>query len=87
MSLSIPNKVIPVSVKVQTGLEKWPYDDGTNDPWWYGGNSPKDYKWRLQLKVTPQKHSSHLTREAFEYSGYDIRVNDQHKEINKSVIL
>lgn len=76
MSISLPNKVIPVAVKKQTGIGKWPYQDGTDDPWWEGGISPRDYLWRLELVVNIQKHSSHLTREPYEYSGYDVNVND-----------
>lgn len=76
MSISLPNKVISVAVKKQTGMAKWPYQMGADDPWWAGANEPRDYLWKLELVINIQKHSSHLTREPFEYSGYDVNVGD-----------
>jgi hypothetical protein len=76
MAQNLPNRVIAVSVTKQTGIETWPYQLGTDDRWWSGGVSPRNYRWELELSVTVQRHSSHLSREPFEYSGLDLRVGD-----------
>ena len=76
MTLDLTNKVIGVNVLTQTGLKLWPYQDGTGDPWWAGGISPRYYQWLLELKVYPQFHSTYNTREPFRYNGYDISIGD-----------
>lgn len=69
-----PNKVLPVSVTNIQFLDYWPYNDGS--PWWAGGASPRPYRWQIDITVSPQQHSSNLTREAYEYNGLDIFSRD-----------
>jgi hypothetical protein len=68
-------------------MDTWPYEDGTGDPWWQGGISPKYYTWQLELSISPQTHSSHLTRQPYEYSGYDINVGDWISNNNSGLSL
>jgi len=73
MAVQRPGKVIEISASNITGIETWPYDDGSGDPW-YAGNNP--YRWRVVAAVPGEAHSSHLTREAFVWNGLDIVVGD-----------
>lgn len=75
-NLKLPAKVLEVQVTSKTGYAFWDHDDGTGDPWWRFGPSPRDYQWTIQATVTTQTHSSHLTRSPFEYTGLDINVGD-----------
>lgn len=74
--LNRPNKVLGVSVQSVQGVEYWPFAAGADDPWYEDSNSKKFYRWRLEFAVTPQQHGSHLTRDQFEYNGFDIVVGD-----------
>jgi len=76
MSIQLPAKVIIGTTSDEAPLGYWPYDDGTGDPWWSFGSSPRDYRWSYTLVIQEQSHSSHLTREPYEYNGYDIKVGD-----------
>ena len=76
MAISLPAKVLRVSITAEQGLERWPYDDGQGDRWWADGSSPRFYRWDLTVTVTPQVHSSHLTREHYTYNAFDIKVGD-----------
>lgn len=73
---NIPNKVIACGVSTITPHAYWPYDDGTNDPYWNGGSNRVPYQWLLTVNINPQTHSSHLTREPYEYNGLDVWVGD-----------
>lgn len=74
--INIPAKVIAVQVTSKTGLDTWPYDDGSGDPYWNGGSSPKSYRWEIAIDITVKNHGSHLTREPYEYNGLDVNVGD-----------
>jgi len=76
MAIKLPAKVLPALVMSQTGVERWPYDDGQGDKWWSGGTDPRFYTWDLTLNVTEQTHSSHLSRDPFKYNAFDIKVGD-----------
>jgi hypothetical protein len=74
--LNRPNKVLSASVQSVEGVDYWPHAAGSDDIWYEGSNSKKFYRWRLEFTVTPQQHGSHLTRDHFEYNGFDIVVGD-----------
>jgi hypothetical protein len=76
MAINIPSRVINGDIISSVGVEFWPYDDGTGDPWWAGGGTPRDYRWSLEISIIPQTHSSHLTRDDYEFNGYDVRLGD-----------
>lgn len=72
----VPAKVLEAFVVSQVGYGAWPHDDGTNDPYWKYGETPKDCFWELVLEVTPQTHSSHKTRQPKVYNGMDVKIGD-----------
>lgn len=72
--IDMPAKVIGGTVTSAIGLDMWPYDDGSNDPYWEGGSKPRAYRWEIVMDVTPQQHSSHRTRRPYWYDGTDISV-------------
>lgn len=74
--IDIPAKVIECIVTTAEGAGAWPFDDGTNDPFWQGGPQPRDYRWKLNLIVSPQNHSNHKTRKPFTFNGMDVKVGD-----------
>jgi hypothetical protein len=74
--VDLPAKVLSGSVSAITGLGAWPYDDGTGDPFWVGGSTPKDYRWRMTMTVVNQQHSSYKTRRPYYYTGMDVSVGD-----------
>lgn len=76
MAIDIPNKVIGATVLTQTGIRLWPFQDGSDDPWWAGGIAPRDYQWVLELDIKPQTHSTYNTREPYVFDGYDISIGD-----------
>tara|TARA_Y100001936_G_scaffold7406_1_gene6597 strand:+ start:115034 stop:117028 length:1995 start_codon:yes stop_codon:yes gene_type:complete len=76
MAISLPSKLIRAEVSNISGYERWIYDDGTGDPYWSGGSSPRFYRWTVDVTVTKSNHSSHLTRKPFEYNGYDVAIGD-----------
>ena len=76
MAINIPSRVINGDIISSIGVGSWPYDDGTGDPWWSGAGTPRDYRWSLTISIIPQTHSSHLTRNDYEYNGYDVRIGD-----------
>lgn len=84
---NIPNKVLQVNVTTITNDNQWPFDDGKGDPWWSGGSTPVPYRWIMELTVSTQDHSSHLTREPFEYNGLDIYVDDWITNTGSAVAL
>jgi hypothetical protein len=73
MSVLRPGKVIEVVVTATTGTDAWPYDDGSNDPWYVNRNP---YRWRVEMSVPGENHSSHKTREPFVWNGLDVNVGD-----------
>lgn len=75
MKINLPPIVISGTANSVTPDAYWPYDDGTGDPYWAGGSSPREYRWRINVTVTPQEHSSHLSRVPEVYNGIDIRPN------------
>jgi hypothetical protein len=74
--IDVPAKVLECFVESQTGEGAWPFNDGTNDPFWLFGTNPRDYRWRLTIRVKPQTHSSHKTRRPRIYNGMDVKVGD-----------
>lgn len=72
----IPAKVLECLVVSQVGKGSWPYDDGSNDPYWKFGTNPKDFRWEIEIEITEQRHSSHKTRQPHIYNGMDVRVGD-----------
>lgn len=74
--IDIPAKVISGTVFSSIGLDLWPYNDGSGDPFWEGGSSPRSYKWEIVISVEPQTHSSHRTRRPYMYDGTDISVGN-----------
>lgn len=76
MKVNIPAKALTTNVISQIALDTWPFDDGTSDPYWAGGVTPKPYRWELTMTVTTQDHGSHLTRSPKVYTGLDIKVGD-----------
>lgn len=74
--IDVPSKVIQGYVLSATGLESWPYDDGHGDAYWYGGTTPKPYRWEVTVDVTPQRHSSHRTRSPYQFDAMDVSVGD-----------
>lgn len=76
MGIALPSKVLQCTVTGQTGTERWSFDDGQGDPWWEGGPNPRFYRWSIDINVTPQNHSNHLTRDPFQYNALDIKVGD-----------
>lgn len=72
MSLYTPNKVLPFTVVSSVTKDSWPYDDGTGDPYWAGGSTPRPYRWEYELTISETYHSSHLTATAKKYTGMDI---------------
>ena len=74
--IDLPAKVISGLVTTSYGSGLWPYDDGRGDPYWAGGSTPRDYRWVLDIEITPQPHSSHRTRRPFAFDGTDISVGD-----------
>jgi hypothetical protein len=85
--IDVPAKVIECVVSSQTGLGAWPYDDGTGDPYWTGGSTPRDYQWRITMSVTPQTHSSPKTRQPKIFDGMDISVGDYIADREEGVAL
>lgn len=76
MKYFIPSKSLAGQVTSSTSTEFWPYDDGSGDPYWEGGASPKPYRWELSIDITTQSHSSHLTRVPNQYTGMDVNVGN-----------
>lgn len=83
----VPAKVLDCFVVNQTGYGAWPYDDGTGDPFWAFGSTPRDYRWRITVQVNSQRHSSHKTREPRVYNGMDVAVGDYIASASDGVAL
>ncbi len=71
-----PARVLECFVVRQVGLAAWPFQDGTNDPFWKFGSTPRDYQWRIEIEVQTQHHSSYRTRVPRIFNGMDVRVGD-----------
>lgn len=71
-----PARVLECFVVRQVGLGAWPFQDGANDPFWKFGSTPRDYRWRIEIEVQAQHHSSHMTRVPRLFTGMDVRVGD-----------
>lgn len=69
-----PSKVLPFLVDSTDALDFWPFDDGTNDPYWEGGATPQPYRWQYTLTVSEVYHSSHLTAHDRKYTAEDVFV-------------
>lgn len=76
IKLNYPNKVLGVSVSTISGIEYWPFANGSGDLWYEGSGSKKFYRWQITFSVTAQNHGSHLTRDDFQYNGLDVQVGD-----------
>ena len=74
--LDPPARILQCFVSKQTGIEAWPFSSGEDDPYWKHGRTPRDYRWRIDVEVTPQHHSSTTTRSPLRYTGMDVRVGD-----------
>lgn len=74
--LDTPAKVLQGHVSSKTGYGAWPYNDGSNDPYWKFGSTPRDCYWKITLTVKAQRHSNLLTREPKIYNGMDVKVGD-----------
>jgi len=73
MKVNLPPIVLDGTAFNSVPKDFWPYDDGSGDPYWEGGSSPKPYRWTIDITVSEQEHSSHLTREPNIYNGIDIK--------------
>jgi len=69
-----PAKFLQCVSNTPVGSATWPFDDGTGEDLWFIAGRP--YQWDIELTVTAQTHSSHLTREPFAYNGLDINLGD-----------
>ena len=74
--IDVPAKVLEGNMLNASGIESWPYNDNSGDPFWAGGVTPKDYRWLITIEVTPQTHSSYKTRRPYTYDGMDVTVGD-----------
>lgn len=72
--IDIPAIVLKVRVQSCDGVDYWPYDDGTSDPFWKGGAFPTFYRWKITMAVTEQRHSNHKTRKPNAFNGMDVSV-------------
>lgn len=85
--IEIPSIALEGSVTSAIDAAFWPYDDGTNDPYWLGGTTPRAYRWILSVDVSTQTHSSHLSRQSFTYNARDIKVGDYIADISSGLSL
>lgn len=76
LTTDLPARVLECFVVSQVGVSTWPFNDGSGDPYWRYGSSPRDYRWKVVLNVTAQSHSSHRTRVPELYTGLDVKVGD-----------
>jgi len=75
MKLNLPPIVLSGDANSVSPEGYWPYDDGTGDPYWEGGTTPRPYRWKIDITVEEQEHSSHLTRIPNAYNAMDIKPN------------
>jgi len=66
-----PNLLLKANMYGPQDYAYWEENDNTSDPF-YG----YPYRWKVNLIVQPQAHSSHVTTFAMYYTGDDIRVGD-----------
>lgn len=71
-----PAKVLAGTADSFTPLSLWPYANGSDDPYWSGGNNPQYYRWEVTFTVNERTHGSHLTRTPFKFDAQDIEVGD-----------
>lgn len=76
IGLSKPPKVLSAVATASENLDLWPYQLGTDDPYWAGGINPLPYRYRMTFIFDDQNHGSHLTRTPFIYNAQDIEVGD-----------
>ncbi len=69
-----PAKLLQCDMTSAIGIESWPFDDGTGEDLWFLNLNP--YRFNIELDISPQSHSSHLTRSPFTYTGLDVKVGD-----------
>ena len=76
--LNIPLKSIEAEMHTIFGVELVPWDDPADYPVPPGAPAPavhlRDHRWALIANVTPQYHSSSLTRSPGVYNGVDVNV-------------
>lgn len=76
--LNIPIKSIQVEVTSSIGIQTMPWYDPQDFPVQPPDPMPpsisRDFRWRLEISVTPQPHSSYITRYPGIYNGQDISV-------------
>ena len=76
IGLNKPSKVLSGTAESFTPLSLWPYANGSDDPYWSGGNNPQYYRWQVSFTVNERVHGSHLTRTPFKFDAQDIEVGD-----------
>lgn len=69
-----PAKLLQCNMTSFFGVESWPFDDGTGEDLWFLNQN--SYRWDIELDITSQGHSSHLTRNPFQYTGLDVKIGD-----------
>lgn len=84
--IDVPAKVIEAAVIAATPLGAWPYPSAS-DPYWAGGENPQPYRWRVELVVSEQTHSSPRTRKPYAFDGFDINVGDYIADANEGVAV
>lgn len=76
--LNIPVKAIGAIILDYSGYETMPWYDPTFYPVGPGGQPPlpvdRDYRWKVTLEISPQFHSSYISRSPGVYNGMDISV-------------
>lgn len=71
-----PNKVINGEAVSSSNYALWTFDDGSGDPFIEGGSNPRHYQWEIEINITTQNHSSHITRVPRIYNGNDVIIGD-----------
>ena len=76
--LNIPIKSIEVEVSAAVGVESMGWKNPADYPVLPGNPAPaltpRDHRWRVNMTVVPQQHSSFMTRDPGMYTGMDINV-------------
>jgi hypothetical protein len=76
IGLNKPSKVLSGTADSFTPVSLWPYSNGSDDPYWSGGQNPQYYRWQVSFTVNEKLHGSHLTRTPFKFDAQDIEVGD-----------
>ena len=76
IGLNKPSKVLSGTADSFTPVSLWPYANGSDDPYWSGGQNPQHYRWQVSFTINEKLHGSHLTRTPFRFDAQDIEVGD-----------